>query len=196
MLNAILNGGLGETASSSRSGTSTTTTYTIATPTGTATNLTLEQYNQLKDALAKYNDAYGIAYSYDLPAPDWNKFTASNAQSIVDDYAKRAIESGKTSKSESWAAFAAERYSATVAPSATEQPTVTQPTVQPTVTQPTEQPTEPEQPPKVVIPESVVPSAGVAPSEEKGNSLLIPGIILALGVIGAIALTSKSKKWR
>lgn len=39
-------------------------------------------------------------------------------------------------------------------------------------------------------------NASVAPSEEKGNSLLVPGIILALGVIGAIALTSKSKKKR
>lgn len=245
MLNAILNGALGETASSSRSGTSTTTTYTISTPSGTATNLTLEQYNQLKDALAKYNDAYGIAYSYDLPAPDWNKFTASNAQSIVDDYAKRAIESGKTSKSESWAAFAAERYAAT-------QPTVTVQETEYYLVTPIAGKIKVSEsvyhkykyasdnwdtylqyckdndvdipvkdlwemlgengaqtmvilqnmvesrktPPEVVIPESVVPSAGVAPSEEKGNSLLIPGIILALGVIGAIALTSKSKKRR
>ena len=51
-------------------------------------------------------------------------------------------------------------------------------------------------PPQNVIPENVVPMVSVAPSEDKGNSLLIPGIILALGVIGAIALTSKSKKRR
>jgi hypothetical protein len=48
--------------------------------------------------------------------------------------------------------------------------------------------------PKVVIPDGVMVS--VAPSEEKGSSLLVPSIILALGVIGAIALTSKSKKRR
>lgn len=241
MLNAILNGGLGKTSSSSRSGTSTTTTYTIATPSGTATNLTLEQYNQLKDALAKYNDAYGIAYSYDLPAPDWNKFTAANAQSIVDDYAKRAIESGKTSKSESWAAFAAERYAATVAPSVTEQPTVTQPTELPEMvdqhyaTPIFQKCVEYAQANNFPLPsfqwvESFGSNAlpkleelvawrdrtgvnlpnpyaepeikpaqyvSVAPSEEKGGSgLLIPGIFLALGVIGAIALSSKSKKRR
>jgi hypothetical protein len=51
-------------------------------------------------------------------------------------------------------------------------------------------------PPEVKIPDSVVPTVSVAPSEEKGSSLLVPGIILALGVIGAIALTSKSKKRR
>lgn len=51
-------------------------------------------------------------------------------------------------------------------------------------------------PPEVKIPDNVVPPVTVAPSEEKGSSLLVPGIILALGVIGAIALTSKSKKRR
>lgn len=185
MLNAILNGALGETSSrsgsssSSRSGTS-ETTYSISTPSGTYTGLTLDQYNQAKYAVEKYNEAYGIAYSYDLTAPDWLKFTASNAQSIVDDYAKRAIESGKTSKSESWAAFAAERYAATVAPSEPQQPAATPDPYAP----------------KVVIPENVVPTVSVAPSEEKGNRLLVPGIVIALGVIGAIALTSKSKKRR
>jgi hypothetical protein len=250
MLNAILNGALGETSSrsgsssSSRSGTS-ETTYSISTPSGTYTGLTLDQYNQAKYALEKYNEAYGIAYSYDLTAPDWLKFTASNAQSIVDDYAKRAIESGKTSKSESWAAFAAERYAATQPPVTVQETeyyldtpiagrikvsesaynkykyasdnwgkylqyckdndvdisvkdlwdmlgengaqtmVILQNMVESRKT-----------PPEVVIPENVVPTVSVAPSEEKGNSLLIPSIVLSLGVIGAIALTSKSKKRR
>lgn len=52
------------------------------------------------------------------------------------------------------------------------------------------------QPPQVVMLEKGIPMVSVAPSEDKGSSLLIPGIILALGVIGAIALTSKSKKRR
>lgn len=267
MLNAILNGALGETSSrtgSSRSGRSGTseTTYSIATPSGTYTGLTLDQYNQAKYALEKYNDAYGIAYSYDLTAPDWSKFTASNAQSIVDDYAKRAIESGKKSKSESWAAFAQKRYALTVAPTEPKQPAATQPTVPVStgnkiidkliedgmaqqlsvlpVNQHYATPIFQEcveyakannfplpsfqwvesfgynalpklkelvaerdrtginipdpYAPKVVIPDGGMVS--VAPSEEKGNSLLVPGIILALGVIGAIALTSKSKKRR
>lgn len=261
MLNAILNGALGDgssrsgSSSSSRSGTS-ETTYSIATPSGTYTGLTLDQYNQAKYALEKYNDAYGIAYSYDLTAPDWNKFTAANAQSIVDDYARRAIESGKTSKSESWAAFAAERYAATVAPTepvstgnkiidkliedgmaqqVSELPEmVGQYWATPIIKECIEYAqannfpvpssqwvmsygynalpklkelvaerdrtginiSDPYNAPKVVIPENVVPTVTVAPSEEKNNSLLIPGIILALGVIGAIALTSKSKKRR
>lgn len=271
MLNAILNGALGETSSrtgsssSSRSGT-TVTTYSIATPSGTYTGLTLDQYNQAKYALEKYNDAYGIAYSYDLTEPDWSKFTASNAQSIVDDYAKRAIESGKKSKSEGWAKFAAERYAATVAPTEPKQPAATQPTDQvstgnkiidkliedgmaqqvselpefvgqnwstPIIRECVEYAKANNFPlpssqwvesfgynalpklkelvaerdrtginvpdpyaPKVVIPENVVPTVSVAPSEDKGSSLLVPGIILALGVIGAIALTSKSKKRR
>ena len=48
--------------------------------------------------------------------------------------------------------------------------------------------------PKVVIPDGVMVS--VSPSEEKGSSLLVPGIILALGVIGAIVLVKSKPKRR
>ncbi|MBQ2096670.1 MAG: hypothetical protein II480_00725, partial [Bacteroidales bacterium] len=101
MIDRILNG-LGD-SSSSRSGAA--TTYSISTPSGTYTGLTKEQHDAWKAALDHYNNAYGIAYSYDLTAPNWSEFTMTNGQSIVDSYVQKALNSGKKSKSESWQTF-------------------------------------------------------------------------------------------
>lgn len=101
MIDRILNG-LGD-SSSSRSGAA--TTYSISTPSGTYTGLTKEQYDAWKAALDHYTNAYGIAYSYDLTAPNWSEFTMTNGQSIVDSYVQKALNSGKKSKSESWQTF-------------------------------------------------------------------------------------------
>lgn len=101
MIDRILNG-LGD-SSSSRSRAA--TTYSISTPSGTYTGLTKEQYDAWKAALDHYTNAYGIAYSYDLTAPNWSEFTMTNGQSIVDSYVQKALNSGKKSKSESWQTF-------------------------------------------------------------------------------------------
>lgn len=107
MIDRILNG-LGD-SSSSRSGSSsssrndTAQTYTIATPNGVASNLTLEQYNKVKQALADYNTAYGIAYSYNVSAPSWSDFHGDNGKELIDAVVIRVINSGNTTKSESWA---------------------------------------------------------------------------------------------
>lgn len=101
MIDRILNG-LGD-SSSSRSGAA--TTYSISTPSGTYTGLTKEQYDAWKAAVDHYTNAYGIAYSYDLTAPNWSDFTMTNGQSIVDSYVQKALNSGKKSKSESWQTF-------------------------------------------------------------------------------------------
>lgn len=105
MIDRILNG-LGD-SSSSRSGAA--TTYDLSTPSGKYTGLTKGQYDAWKAALDHFTNAYGIAYSYDLTAPNWSEFTMTNGQFIVDSYVQMAINSGKSSKSESWAAFVAER---------------------------------------------------------------------------------------
>ena len=107
MIDRILNG-LGD-SSSSRSGSSsssrndTAQTYTVATPNGVASNLTLEQYNKVKQALADYNTAYGIAYSYNVSAPSWSAFNGDNGKELIDAVVIEVINSGKTTKSESWA---------------------------------------------------------------------------------------------
>lgn len=200
MIDRILNG-LGD-SSSSRSGAA--TTYSISTPSGTYTGLTKEQYDAWKAALDHYTNAYGIAYSYDLTAPNWSEFTMTNGQSIVDSYVQKALNSGKKSKSQSWQTFvetrAAQLASQTQAQTQTQaqQQAQTQQQAQP---QPQAQPQQQAQPqPQVTqqninIPEptnvQTLPSNG---DEKKGSGLLIPGLILAAGIVGAILLTKKSRR--
>jgi hypothetical protein len=181
MLNAILNGALGET--SSRSGSNTTTTEYVTLP-NESKRVTVEEWNTIyKPVESLYVDAYGYAYSNNIKQPKWDDVVLYR-EAVVDSY-----KNGKV--------FNAAEYLAQI------QQQQQEPQQQTDTTPPQ---------PEVVIPETVVPSertgtnesrsgsntnrASVAPSEEKGSSLLVPGIILALGVIGAIALTSKSKKRR
>ena len=243
MIDRILNG-LGD-SSSSRSGAA--TTYSISTPSGTYTGLTKEQYDAWKAALDHYNNAYGIAYSYDLTAPNWSEFTMTNGQSIVDSYVQKALNSGKKSKSESWQTFV-ETRAAQLAPQ-TQAQAQTQPQQQ---AQPqTQVQTEPQMTaqywatpyiqeciayakannypmpsrqwvesygpkaldklkemvaerdrtginipdPYNVQPLPTAQPAGVQPAEKKqGSNLLIPGLILAAGIVGAILLTKKSRR--
>lgn len=194
MIDRILNG-LGD-SSSSRSGAA--TTYSISTPSGTYTGLTKEQHDAWKSALDHYTNAYGIAYSYDLTAPNWSEFTMTNGQSIVDSYVQKALNSGKKSKSESWQTFV-ETRAAQLAPQ-TQAQAQTQPQQQAqaqTQTQPQQQAqTQPQTTPQNInIPEptnvQTLPSNG---EEKKGSSLLIPGLILAAGIVGAILLTKKSRR--
>ena len=200
MIDRILNG-LGD-SSSSRSGAA--TTYSISTPSGTYTGLTKEQYDAWKAALDHYNNAYGIAYSYDLTAPNWSEFTMTNGQSIVDSYVQKALNSGKKSKSESWQTFvetrAAQLASQTQAQTQTQpqQQAQTQPQAQPQQqTQPQQQAqTQPQVTPQNInIPEptnvQTLPSNG---DEKKGSGLLIPGLILVAGIVGAILLTKKTRR--
>ena len=198
MIDRILNG-LGD-SSSSRSGAA--TTYSISTPSGTYTGLTKEQYDAWKAAVDHYTNAYGIAYSYDLTAPNWSEFTMTNGQSIVDSYVQKALNSGKKSKSESWQTFV-ETRAAQLAPQ-TQAQTQTQTQAQPqqqVQPQPQAQPqqqaqTQPQTTPQNInIPEptnvQTLPSNG---DEKKGSGLLIPGLILAAGIVAAILLTKKSRR--
>ncbi|MBQ5626666.1 MAG: hypothetical protein IIU97_01000 [Bacteroidaceae bacterium] len=243
MIDRILNG-LGD-SSSSRSGAA--TTYSISTPSGTYTGLTKEQYDAWKAAVDHYTNAYGIAYSYDLTAPNWSEFTMTNGQSIVDSYVQKALNSGKKSKSESWQTFV-ETRAAQLAPQ-TQAQAQTQPQQQ---AQPqTQVQTEPQMTaqywatpyiqeciayakannypmpsrqwvesygpkaldklkemvaerdrtginipdPYNVQPLPTAQPAGVQPAEKKqGSGLLIPGLLLVTGIVGAILLTKKSRR--
>lgn len=198
MIDRILNG-LGD-SSSSRSGAA--TTYSISTPSGTYTGLTKEQYDAWKAALDHYNNAYGIAYSYDLTAPNWSEFTMTNGQSIVDSYVQKALNSGKKSKSESWQTFV-ETRAAQLAPQ-TQAQTQTQTQTQPQQQEQPQQQAQPQQqeqtqpqttPQNINIPEptnvQTLPSNG---EEKKGSGLLFPGLILAAGIVAAILLTKKSRR--
>ena len=208
MIDRILNG-LGD-SSSSRSGAA--TTYSISTPSGTYTGLTKEQYDAWKAAVDHYTNAYGIAYSYDLTAPNWSEFTMTNGQTIVDSYVQKALNSGKKSKSESWQTFVetraaqlvpqpqAQTQTQTQQQAQPQQQAQTQPQAQPQ-TQPQAQPqqqaqTQPQTTPQNInIPEptnvQTLPSNG---DEKKGSGLLIPGLILAAGIVAAILLTKKSRR--
>lgn len=198
MIDRILNG-LGD-SSSSRSGAA--TTYSISTPSGTYTGLTKEQYDAWKAAVDHYTNAYGIAYSYDLTAPNWADFTMTNGQAIVDSYVQKALNSGKKSKSESWQTFvetrAAQLAPQTQAQTQTQTQTQAQQQAQP---QPQAQPQQQAQTQPQVTPQNInipeptnvqtLPSNG---EEKKGSGLLFPGLILAAGIVAAILLTKKSRR--
>lgn len=196
MIDRILNG-LGD-SSSSRSGAA--TTYSISTPSGTYTGLTKEQYDAWKAALAHYNNAYGIAYSYDLTAPNWSEFTMTNGQSIVDSYVQKALNSGKKSKSESWQTFVETRAAQLAPQTQAQTQTQTQTQTQPQQQAQTQQQAQPQQQPQTTpqninIPEptnvQTLPSNG---EDKKGSGLLFPGLILAAGIVAAILLTKKSRR--
>ena len=188
MIDRILNG-LGD-SSSSRSGAA--TSYSISTPSGTYTGLTKEQYDAWKAAVDHYTNAYGIAYSYDLTAPNWSEFTMTNGQTIVDSYVQKALNSGKKSKSESWQTFVETRAAQLVPQPQAQTQTQTQQQAQPQQQAQTQPQTTPQ---NINIPEptnvQTLPSNG---DEKKGSGLLIPGLILAAGIVAAILLTKKSRR--
>lgn len=109
--------GLGEGSSSSRSGASSsgrsgesssvgntyTQTYSIATPGGTYNNLSLEQYEAAKYAVKMYDNAYGIAYTFNFGPPDWLA-VVENPDAVVLDYAVRAYNANPN-KEGSWGDF-------------------------------------------------------------------------------------------
>lgn len=242
MIDRILNG-LGD-SSSSRSGAE--NTYSISTPSGTYTGLTKEQYDAWKAAVSHYNNAYGIAYSYDLTAPNWSEFTMTNGQAIVDSYVQKAINSGKKSKAESWQTFVETRAAQLAPQTQTQMQTQTQTQQQAQTQTQTQTQTEPQVTGQhwaykyiqdciayakannypipssqwvegygsqaldklkemvaerdrtginIPDPYNVRPLPTVQPSEKKqGSGLLIPGLILAAGIVGAILLTKKSRR--
>lgn len=187
MIDKILNG-LGD-SSSSRSGSSsssrndTAQTYTVSTPSGVYSNLTLEQYNKVNQALADYNTAYGIAYSYNVSAPSWTDFNGDNGKELIDAVVIKAINSGNTSKSESWAKEAETRAAALSLQQEERE---------------RKQREQEQQAQNINIPEptnvNTLPPTTDGDNNNGNSSLLIPGIILALGIFGAIMLTSKAKR--
>lgn len=209
MLNTILNGGLGESRSGATTGV-TPTPETVSFWAGSErVTVPAEDYESIYKPLSNiYNEAYGYAYSKNLKQPKWSDVLAYGQ--VVADWYKE----GKVFDADAYeVSIAAQQQASYVSPSVTE-PTVTEPTViEPTVTEPTVT-----EPPVVVIPETDIPQnanqntpredgtnqsrsgstprATVAPSENEGSSLLIPGLILASGVVATILLTSKSKKRR
>lgn len=214
MIDKILNG-LGD-SSSSRSGSSsssrndTAQTYTVSTPSGVYSNLTLEQYNKVKQALADYNTAYGIAYSYNVSAPSWTDFNGDNGKELIDAVVIKAINSGNTSKSESWAKEAETRsakiiqkliedgYATPIDKELLEKSPMVDGSGLADFERRRKQREQEQQAQNINIPEptnvQTLPPTTDGDKKEKGSSLLIPGIILALGIFGAIMLTSKSKR--
>lgn len=168
-------------SSASRSGTSSATNgktlYTL--PDGKSYSLTKDQFDEFNNV---YNKAYGIAYSMKSAAPRVSD-VLKYGYAVLDSYERGMV-------------FVESDYLAMMG--AKQQQHEQQTNTSAAVSNPNDFETPPKAstPPEVKIPDNVVPTVSVAPSEGKGSSLLVPSIILALGVIGAIALTSKSKKRR
>lgn len=102
-------------SSSSRSdsgGSAQKSTYTVATPSGTATNLTKEQYDKVKQALADYNTARNITSAYKLSEPSWSAFNGSNGQVIIDAIIKEVVRTGNTPSTLAYRSYVAQRAKA------------------------------------------------------------------------------------
>ena len=170
MFNSILNGSLGDTE-----------VVKINFSDGTSTSVPKDLYNKLYKL---YDTAYGIAYTYNLPQPKWEHFVEGIGESVITELAYLAFAKNP-SKTGSWADVVKERISKYPAP--TNYLYAPQPKTQTIV--------EPEPPQIAPIPE---PTNIQTPGDdgEEGTSLLIPGLILIGGVIGAIILSKKSSKRR
>lgn len=71
--------------------------YTLNTPAGKKTFTDEAEYQRLKQAVADYDTAYGIAYAYNLtPPPNWADFEAGNGAAVIDTY--RAAAAGNVQK--------------------------------------------------------------------------------------------------
>ena len=71
--------------------------YTLNTPGGKKTFTDEAEYQRLKQAVADYDTAYGIAYAYNLtPPPNWVDFEAGNGAAVIDTY--RAAAAGNVQK--------------------------------------------------------------------------------------------------
>lgn len=102
-------------SSSSRSDSSVSaqeSTYTVATPSGTATNLTKEQYDKVKQALADYNTCINIASAYKISAPSWSVFNGSNGPAIIDAVVREVVHTGNTPSTLAYRSFVAQRAKA------------------------------------------------------------------------------------
>lgn len=102
-------------SSSSRSdsgGSAQKSTYTVATPSGTATNLTKEQYDKVKQAIADYNTARNITSAYKLSEPSWSAFNGSNGQVIIDAIIKEVVRTGNTPSTLAYRSYVAQRAKA------------------------------------------------------------------------------------
>jgi len=58
--------------------------YTVSTPDGTRTLSSKADYDKMNEYIAQYNDAYGIAYRYNITPPKWSDFEAGKGQAILD----------------------------------------------------------------------------------------------------------------
>ncbi|MBQ2097633.1 MAG: hypothetical protein II480_05620, partial [Bacteroidales bacterium] len=123
-------------------------------------------------------------------APSWSAFNGDNGKELIDAVVIEVINSGKNTKSESWAKEFEKRAAALGIQTQTQ--AQTQPQVQ---TQAQTQPQVQTTPQNINIPEptnvQTLPSNG---EEKKGSGLLFPGLILAAGIVGAILLTKKSRR--
>lgn len=112
-LNTIVNRSGSSSSSRSDSGVSAQErTYTVATPSGTATNLTKEQYDKVKQALADYNTARNITSAYKLSEPSWSAFNGSNGQVIIDAIIKEVVRTGNTPSTLAYRSYVAQRAEA------------------------------------------------------------------------------------
>lgn len=171
-------------SSSSSRGTTTTQTYSISTPNGTKSGLTKAQYDDYSAKVSQYNEAMKLAMNNNLNQPKWSDFEKGDGQTVINDLQRQITAKQMTVPTETQTT----RNVATGARQAAE-PTVTQP--EPTFVENVKETTG-----ENLQQRYAGEGEGEGNGEKSGSSLLVPGLILAGGIIAAVLLTKKSKKRR
>lgn len=172
----------GSSSSSSR-GTSTTQTYSIQTPAGTKSGLTKAQYDDYSAKVSQYNEAMKLAMNNNLNQPKWTDFEAGSGQTVINDLQRQITAKQMTVPTET------QSVTRTVGTGARQ-------AAEPTVTTPEPQFVQNVQNTTGEKLQQRYAGEGDGTSEKSGSSLLVPGLILAGGIIAAVLLTKKSKKRR
>ena len=145
--------------------------------------MTKAQYDDYSAKVSQYNEAMKLAMNNNLNQPKWSDFEKGDGQTVINDLQRQITAKQMTVPSEPQTAT---RNVNTGARQAAE-PTVTQP--EPTFVDTVKETTGENLQQRYA-------GEGEGNGEKSGSSLLVPGLILAGGILAAVLLTKKSKKRR
>lgn len=144
--------------------------------------MTKAQYDDYSAKVSQYNEAMKLAMNNNLNQPKWSDFEKGDGQTVINDLQRQITAKQMTVPSDPQPT----RNVGTGARQAAE----------PTVTQPEPQFVENVQNTTGENLQQRYAGEGEGNGEKSGSSLLVPGLILAGGILAAVLLTKKSKKRR
>jgi hypothetical protein len=145
--------------------------------------LTKAQYDDYSAKVSQYNEAMKLAMNNNLNQPKWSDFEKGDGPTVINDLQRQITAKQMTVPTETQIVSRAVGTGARQA-------------AEPTVTNPEPQFVENVQNTTGETLQQRYAGEGDGTSEKSGSSLLVPGLIIAGGIIAAVLLTKKSKKRR